>query len=547
MLITMKEKIAAVLNEHNIKTNVFSKVVNGGIISLILLLVVLTILEVDPKFQNYRIVFESIDFICIIIFSIEYVLRLWTADLISERYNGFSGRLRYMFSFYALIDLAAILPYLLSMSFLGISWQASKVLRVIRILRLARYMKSFDFIVKATRNKRAELFISLQIVILLTFVLSVLLYHVENVAQPNHFSSIWAAMLWSFSKFIGDIGGYGDFSPVTPVGMLLATGVGILSIAIFAVPAGIIASGFVEEIENEKKTKEINERVRLLEASFTPRINSFLGILVPIRKRTLPIIQARLNFTDNEIFEAVRSSSQLRIKWDKSDSSVKIFDTIVLEHFIPNTAYGVRRINEGSNIHIINPIGRGERSISHFTNTLADYGGFNFISNECFSSGELIDDIKYQLDINPDLANDTINGPLGAQIFCEDLKQFIKKRDWVFVVRSASSHHENNIHIHFGGAKGQLKWEEIQKPTITDEASFKKLLEKLKQQLGELGYKAGTHEYYSNDNPNLLHQYIFRHTGANVITLFISIDELSSEDRFYYNLIKGLADCLKEI
>ncbi len=57
MLITMKEKIAAVLNEHNIKTNVFSKVVNGGIISLILLLVVLTILEVDPKFQNYRIVF----------------------------------------------------------------------------------------------------------------------------------------------------------------------------------------------------------------------------------------------------------------------------------------------------------------------------------------------------------------------------------------------------------------------------------------------------------------------------------------------------------
>lgn len=174
--------IGEILNEKNIKSNIWSAITNFFIVLLIVLNAVQIILEVDSDYSEYNTLFRIIDSVSIGVFSIEYILRFWTSSSIDIRYKGFVGKLRYLFSFYALIDLLAILPYYISILLFGPSLSEFRIVRVIRILRLARFMKSFDIIVKAIRSKRSELFISLQIVLVLTFVLSVLLYHVENKA-----------------------------------------------------------------------------------------------------------------------------------------------------------------------------------------------------------------------------------------------------------------------------------------------------------------------------------------------------------------------------
>jgi voltage-gated potassium channel len=542
-----KQRLAAILNEDNIKTNKGSLVVNILIIALIVVSAIQIIIEVDPKFSKYEGLFEWADLIIITIFTVEYLLRVWTSDVEEEKYQGTAGKFRYIFSFYALIDLIAILPYYISLLFVGPSLAALRVLRVIRILKLARFMKSFDFIVKATKNKKSELMISMQVVILLTFVLSVLLYNVENEAQPDNFSTIWSSMLWSFSKFIGDVGGYGDFTPVTPVGMALATGVGILSIAIFAVPAGIIASGFVEEIEGEKKANEINEKVAILESSFAATKNNHLGMKVPRRKRTLPEIKSRLIYSDNEIFEAVRNSNKMRIKWEKSDPDLKVADMIVVEHYEPNTLYGVNRQVEGSKIHIINPIGKGERGISHFANTLAKYGGYNLISNEIFSGGEILKENKFRLDINPQYSKDKIEGPQGALDFCNDINSQVSKNDWVIILRTSAGHREHDLHILFGGKKGDVTIDQVEIKTVDDISALTEFVTVSKESFAQIGHKVCTHEDFKNESPNLLHQYVRKHTGANVLTIFISVDVVSGENRIYYPFMKELRNSIGKL
>ncbi len=109
------------------------------------------------------------------------------------------------------------------------------------------------------KTRRRNYTISMQLILLLTFVSSVLMFQVEHNAQPNNFKNIWDTFLWSLSKYIGEMAGYGNFSPITKLGMLLGTIVGILGIAIFAVPAGIIASGFVEETQTLEKTESLKK------------------------------------------------------------------------------------------------------------------------------------------------------------------------------------------------------------------------------------------------------------------------------------------------
>jgi voltage-gated potassium channel len=540
-----KLQIAQLLDERNISKSTHVKLFHIFIRTLIVLSCVQFIIEDYTALNGLNVVFKTLEIITVLIFSIEYALRFWTCDLIDEKYAGARGKVRYVFSFYSIIDLLSILPFF-GTFFLNKNYTPLlRNLRVLRAFRLARYMKSFDFIVRATKKKKSELSISLQLVIILTFVLSVFLFQVEHRIQPDKFSTILDSLLWSFSKFIGDIGGYGDFTPKTGMGMILATCVGILSIAIFAVPAGIIASGFVEEIEEEKHTKEIDEKTALIESSFTSKKIAALGINVPKRKRTLPELQARLNYTDNEIFESVRNSNKLRIKWDKSDPANKIADLIVLEYFDANTSYGVFRRNTQSKIHLINPIGRGERGISHFCNTIAEYGQFNIISNELFGGGEIIKARKFKFDINPLYSAPEIDeGPQGFLDFCSDIKKTISKDDWTFIFRSAATHREFDIHVLFGGEKGNKFVSDVATPTLSDTQSIQSFVDDLENAMKDFDLKVCTHDEFSNSSPNLLHQFVYKETKSNVVTIFLSIDVICSPDHEYYKIIKSISDCI---
>ena len=548
---SIKGRIAFLLDERNLKSSLANKVTTYVIIGLILLSALQVIFEPQPGVSKLSNFWEAVNWICTAIFTIEYGLRIWTADLLDERYRGFLGRMRFILTAYSLIDLAAILPAALSLVVPGSSYATLKVLRILRLLKLARFLKSFNFIIAAIRKKKSELSISMQILLLLTFILSVLLHRVENVAQPDDFSSIWNAMLWSMSQYIGDIGGYADFSPITSAGKLLATFVGILSIAIFAVPSGIIASGFVEEMEEEKHGAEVANHVRLMESSYAPtKINALGKIPLPIRRRTLPFLQSKLELTPEEIMFAIRASEQLRLKFEKSSPEMKVYDMTVVEHFEKNRTYGFELGSADARVHIINPQGRAERGISHFAMAMSKAGGHRVVSNEVFAGSEVLTQQKCNVTINPKFAGNDSLGFEGADSFVSDaLGKVNDNQDWIVVLRSSAAHHPAQFHVVFGGVKGNSSIDQVESPTIQEESKgqLQRFIDQLSTQMESLGHAVSTHETFSNTSPNLLHQHLYRNSGANVISLFVSVELLSAPKKDYYAVLAGLVPALEEL
>jgi voltage-gated potassium channel len=255
-------KIGLILNDDTPETPL-KKRINLFILFLILVSSFEIILESVVSFNlKYYHHFFIIDTAVSILFSIEYILRLWTYRVAGEK-PTLKQRISNITSFYMVIDLISIVPFYLSL-FIPTGYgfiRIARILRLFRLMKFGRYMKSQNLVVNAIKNKGKELILSMQVVVFLTVILSSLLYHIENSVQPNNFGDIIDAFVWSLSKFIGGVGGYGDFEPITFWGQVMATIVGLLGIALFAVPAGIIGAGFVEEIEAIKTAEDNTEKI----------------------------------------------------------------------------------------------------------------------------------------------------------------------------------------------------------------------------------------------------------------------------------------------
>ncbi|MEQ9405767.1 MAG: ion transporter [Cyclobacteriaceae bacterium] len=226
------------------------------IIILICLNVLAIILESEEDFRSvYADYFLRFEIFSVIIFSIEYLLRVWTCVENKKFRGAFIGRLKFISSPMALIDLLAIIPFFLP--FIGVDLRFLRVLRlfrVFRILKMARYSKAFDLIKDVLKEKKEELFITAGLTAIILVIISTLMYYVEREAQPEHFSSITKALWWGIVTLTTV--GYGDVFPITPIGKLMGGIITLMSIGIIALPSGIIASGYTEQIIKRKKSKD---------------------------------------------------------------------------------------------------------------------------------------------------------------------------------------------------------------------------------------------------------------------------------------------------
>ncbi|MBC8754070.1 ion transporter [Kordia sp. YSTF-M3] len=231
------------------------------IISLILLNILAVVLEsVLAIRENYQQVFNYFEIFSVIIFSIEYLFRIWSITENKKYQNPISGRLRYLFSFYSLIDLVAILPAYIPF-FIGLDTRVVRgirILRLFRILKLSRYNKAFSHLKQVIQSTKEQLAISLFAVLMLLVISSTLMYYVENEAQPEAFSSIPATMWWGVATLTTV--GYGDVYPITETGKLMAGVIAILGVGLFALPAGILANGFGSNLEHKEEKNHNDER-----------------------------------------------------------------------------------------------------------------------------------------------------------------------------------------------------------------------------------------------------------------------------------------------
>ena len=251
----VKGKVHSLLNP-GVGDTKLDKIINSLIISLIILNVIAVILETVPSIHDpYTEFFSIFDFVSVILFSIEYVFRVWSSNHAVKNKHPFRVRLKYMVSAGALIDLLAILPYYIHV-IVGLDLRVLRILRLLRFMRLFRltaYLKSAKMMKNVFRAKASDLKLSLVLILFFIIISASLVYFAEHLAQPEVFTSIPATFWWA-TVTITTVG-YGDMIPITLLGKIFTGFLAISGIAILALPAGIITAGFLEESRKVKRSK----------------------------------------------------------------------------------------------------------------------------------------------------------------------------------------------------------------------------------------------------------------------------------------------------
>lgn len=208
-----------------------------------------TVTWIDAPFHPYFVAFEMFS---VAVFTAEYVLRLWSCTSDARYAHPVWGRLRFAVHPMALIDLLAVAPFYLEFLTVDLRFvRTLRLFRLFRIFKLARYADSMRTLGAVLRSRREELLVTLFVVLVLLVFASSAMYYVESEAQPQQFSSIPAAMWWGVATLTTV--GYGDVYPVTTAGRFLGAGIAILGVGLFALPTGILASAFSEELQRRRR------------------------------------------------------------------------------------------------------------------------------------------------------------------------------------------------------------------------------------------------------------------------------------------------------
>ena len=249
----MRKRLYQVL-EASKNEDSLSKFFDIFIIVLIILNVLALILSTIQRINSqFSTAFEVFEIFSILIFTVEYIGRIYSSVENPNYSKLVSGRIRYMFRPMILIDLMAILPFYLTI--LGLDFRSLRILRlfrILRILKLVRYVKALDRITIALRDRIREIIIAFSLISFMVLIAATLMYYAERNAQPDVFTSIPAAMWWSVATLTTV--GYGDTYPVTAIGKILGSLIAIFGISASAIPTAILSDAF--NSINNKKTDE---------------------------------------------------------------------------------------------------------------------------------------------------------------------------------------------------------------------------------------------------------------------------------------------------
>lgn len=235
----MKEKIRNIIDGDDTKLGRF---VSIFIQILILVSVVTFSVETIPTLKpETRAMLRTIEVVSVIIFSIEYVLRIYMSE----------KPLKFVFSFFGIIDFLAILPFYLAIGVDLRSLRALRFLRLFRILKLVRYNKALNQFSRAIKSAKEQIFLFILITLILIYFSAVGIYYFENEAQPEHFSSIFDSLWWAIITLTTV--GYGDVYPITVGGKVFTFFILMIGLGIVAIPTGIISSALTTSVDKNEE------------------------------------------------------------------------------------------------------------------------------------------------------------------------------------------------------------------------------------------------------------------------------------------------------
>ena len=252
---TFRQKVFSLLHATP-SSGPIHRYIDRLIIAAVLISVVCIVLETVPAIHDiFKYEFQFLEFATVGLFTLEYIARVYASCETLKYKDPLKGRLRYMVSIPALIDLVSILPY-----FLGIllhqviDTRFLRIFRLTRLLKVTRYTGTLNTLIKAISREKRVLFASAFMMLLLVVLTASLGYELEHDAQPDKFDTIPSAMYWAVITLASV--GYGDISPITPLGRAMTVVISLIGIGIFAIPAGLMASAFTDQLRIDRETFE---------------------------------------------------------------------------------------------------------------------------------------------------------------------------------------------------------------------------------------------------------------------------------------------------
>ena len=247
------------------KSNRISRAFDIFITVVIFSNIVVTFLQTFSELSFLSGFFHVIEAATLCIFCIEYILRIWTADLLYPSRSRLRSRLRFLISFDGIIDFLTILPFFFLSGF--VIFRMLRVARIFHLFRLNSRYDSFNVITTVLYEKRNQIISSVFIVVILMLASSLCMYSVEHDAQPDVFRNAFSGIWWSMSTLLTV--GYGDIYPITTLGRVMAICIAYLGVGAVAIPTGIISAGFVEQYQRKSglsniKNADIKEIAEIL-------------------------------------------------------------------------------------------------------------------------------------------------------------------------------------------------------------------------------------------------------------------------------------------
>ena len=524
--------------DDNLRTKQWQNYVDYAIIGLI----VISTLEVflstyDGIVERYGKWLTFVDYFTTIFFTIEVSLRIWCADLLDSKYKGFWGRIKYCFSFYGMIDILSTYPFYLHF-FIKIPYAALKALRIARLLRIFRYMKAFNILSRAIASKKQEMVVSLQFLAIITLILSFILFFVEHEAQPEVYSNGWRSVVWAFAQYIGDPGGFADTPPITLTGRLIATVIGILGIAIFAVPAGLIGSAFTEVMDSDRQEDHLKKNIdRIIHAFKFDKDQQHTNLFHVPRYYPLDTILTRKYIPETEIIQAVEASDCFHLYnlANATNRQENPQDKIVVINYLKNTTYGCC-IDRGSKVTIVSTSSVSEPMSGWLAYHIAKLGGFNYVSKDVEVDPD--NPVTYY---NIDDENDCPN----MRLFLDDINRLSSKPgSWVIPILGSIGlmSRPTKLHFCYNTNKHDDSYDDPN-AKIKDYKVLDKAFNRMEEVMfGKYGLHCDKNEWYGVQYKKNVAYHV---TAENVFTLRVEC-YLWVYDANFLEITKSIADVFNE-
>ncbi|SFQ36133.1 voltage-gated potassium channel [Lachnospiraceae bacterium XBB1006] len=256
----MKKKIFDIIQIGD-KSNVASRVFDLCLVAVILLNIGTMVLETFSSLAAFHTTFWWIENLTTAFFCIEYVLRIWTADLLYPERGQIRARLRFLVSYDGIVDLLTILPWFFLSGF--VVFRMLRVVRILHLFRINAQYDSFNVITSVLLERRNQIMSSIFIILVLMLASSLCMYSAEHEVQPKAFSNALSGIWWTTSAILTV--GYGDIYPVTMLGKAMAVLISFLGVGVVAIPTGIISAGFVEQYAKDARENKQFKREDLSE------------------------------------------------------------------------------------------------------------------------------------------------------------------------------------------------------------------------------------------------------------------------------------------